>query len=348
MPLSRRRTSTRTCLARLIEATALAALALSALAVRAEGGFNDAELSRFVDRMVAEHRFDEAQLRALFAAARRSDEVLAKVSRPAEAKPWHQYRSIFLTEERIRGGVEFWERHAEALSQASERYGVPAEVMIAILGVETFYGRLTGGHRVIDALATLAFDYPKRAPFFRGELESFLLLTRDQGVDPLSLSGSYAGAMGVPQFMPSSYLAYAVDFDGDGRTDIWSTPDDAIGSVGNYLARHGWEPGAPVVAPASVIDGRYQDLLKKGLEPSATVAALARYGVAPGAGLGPDTRVALVELAASPERNEYWLGLQNFYAITRYNRSPLYAMAVHQLAEAIRAGRGAALAGAVQ
>lgn len=325
-----------------IRGAGLALLILSCAGLaRAGDEFDPQQLSSFISEMVAEHGFGEAQLREVLGQARLSRDVLAKISRPAEAKPWHEYRLIFLTDKRVAEGVEFWRSNADTLDQAAARYGVAPEVMVAIIGVETFYGRLSGGHRVLDALATLAFDYPRRASFFRGELESFLLLTRAQGVDPLSLTGSYAGAMGMPQFMPSSFLAYAVDFDADGHTDIWSDPDDAIGSVGNYLARHGWEPGAPVVAPASIEAGRYRELLSGELKPSTAAGELEGYGVQSLVGLAPETKVTLIELQASATDLEHWLGLQNFYVITRYNRSALYAMAVHQLAEAIRAGHAA-------
>lgn len=310
--------------------------------LQAGGGFNDAELQAFIDEMSAEHQFDPAELRALFQQAELSKDILALMSRPAEGMPWHRYRPIFLTEERIEAGRAFWAEHAETLERAAERYGVPPEVIVAVIGVETYYGRITGGHRVIDALATLAFDYPRRAKFFRGELEAFLILARQQGVDPLSLSGSYAGAMGLPQFMPSSYRAYAVDFDQDNQADIWNNPADAIGSVANYLARHGWERSAPLVSAARVQDQRHRALLDKGLKTSTRAAELEGFGVSPAAPLEPATEVGLIELEAAPDRAEHWLGLKNFYVITRYNRSPLYAMAVHQLAEAIRAARPAA------
>ncbi|MGQ0657302.1 MAG: lytic murein transglycosylase B [Chromatiales bacterium] len=300
-------------------------------------GFDGANLRGFIRSMVQEHGFQDSALRRLFALARLEPAILEAIEKPAEAKPWYQYRPIFLNPERISAGIGFWRDNAMRLKDAWGAYGVDPAIIVAILGVETFYGRNPGRHRVIDALATLAFNYPKRAPFFLSELEHFLLLTRDQGVDPLSLTGSYAGAMGLPQFMPSSFRAYAVDFDADGATDIWSNPADAIGSVGNYLQRHGWNRDAPVAVPAAVAGDGYQRLLAADIQPTLDVMQVEQAGVRPQAALAPGTKIAVIELESQGAR-EYWLGCNNFYVITRYNHSPLYAMAVHQLAEAIRTG----------
>ncbi|MEZ5569555.1 MAG: lytic murein transglycosylase B [Halioglobus sp.] len=206
-------------------------------------GDNPAALA-LVDELVAEEGFDRAQLLSVFAEAERKDSILEAISRPAEkTKAWHEYRAIFLTEQREAEGVEFFLKHRKTLERAERELGVPAEMIVAIIGVETYYGRISGKFRVLDALSTLAFDYPRRSPFFTSELKNYLLLTRDQGFDPTSLMGSYAGAMGYGQFMPSSYREYAIDFDDDGVIDIWNNPVDAIGSVANYFREHGWREG---------------------------------------------------------------------------------------------------------
>lgn len=301
------------------------------------------EVQAFIDRMAARHGFDPQRLTDLFAQARRQDRVLEAISRPAEAKPWHQYRPIFLTPERIEGGVEYWSRHEALLLRAGEVFGVDPEYLVAIIGVETYYGRHTGGFPVFDTLVTLGFDYPPRADFFRRELEQYLLLSRDESLEPLSLKGSYAGAMGKGQFIASSYRSYAVDFDGDGRRDLWGSAADVIGSVANYFERHGWEPGGVVAVPAVGGGDGLEPLLKAGLKPSLTLDELAARGVRPAAPVPPgDPPVALIKLEGV-EGPEYWIGFNNFYVITRYNRSPLYAMAVHQLAQEIRRVREARL-----
>lgn len=272
--------------------------------------------------------------RALLAEAERKQSILDAIARPAEkTKPWHEYRDIFLTQRRVEGGVAFANSHRETLSVVAERTGVPPEMIVAIIGVETFYGRITGSYRVVDALATLAFDYPKRSPFFSKELVNFLVLASQSGKDPLALKGSYAGAMGYGQFMPSSYLSYAADFDGDGVSDIWDNPDDAIYSVANYFLAHGWQRDAPVVVRADA-NSPDEALFDGKLKPHRTIGDLVIAGLAP-------TEPLFTDLPATPLRlegeqgPEYWLGLDNFYVITRYNHSALYAMAVWQLSEAI-------------
>lgn len=289
----------------------------------------------FIREMASKHGFDPNRLTALFGRAYAQPDIIAAITRPAEAKPWYAYRKIFLTSARIQGGVEFWRAHAAALARAEQAHGVPAEIIVAIIGVETRYGGNTGGHKVLEALATLAFDYPKRADFFRKELENYLLLTREEGIDPLSLRGSYAGAMGLAQFMPSSYRAYAVDFDGDGHRDLWSNPLDAIGSVANYLSTHRWQRGGPIATPAKVQGNQYRTLLDQDLKPKHDVRDLSRYGVAPIGRVNGENSAILLELEGE-QGLEHWLGFHNFYVITRYNRSPLYAMAVYQLGQEIR------------
>jgi membrane-bound lytic murein transglycosylase B len=299
--------------------------------------------ARFTTDMVRRHGFDRGDVAALIGRARYSQDVIDAMRRPYEAKPWYKYRPIFLTEKRIRGGVEFWRENRDLLARAQSVYGVPPQIVTAIIGIESNFGGNLGKHRVIDALSTLGFSYPKRADFFRRELEQFLLLSRDESVDALKVTGSYAGAVGLPQFIPSSYRAYAVDFDRDGRRDLWASRADAIGSVGNYFKRHGWRAGEPVAVPADV-PGRVPKGVpvagKKPKKPGTTVGRLLRAGVTAGEDLSPSARVTLIHLD-SPEP-EYWLGLKNFYVITRYNHSNLYAMAVYQLSREIEKAYGAA------
>jgi membrane-bound lytic murein transglycosylase B len=292
----------------------------------------------FASDMASRHGLDEMEVIAVLRQARYQQAIVDAIRRPSEAKPWYKYRPIFLTDKRTRGGVAFWRKHRELLERARAAYGVPPQIITAIIGVETQYGDNLGKHRVIDALTTLGFSYPERQDFFRGELEEFLVLTRDESIDALGAKGSYAGAMGLPQFIPSSYRAYAVDFDRDGQRDLWGSPADAVGSVGNYLRRHGWLAGQPVACEARVVRG-----VPKGIslsartpqKPDTSVGRLRAAGITAKQPLEESTRVALIRLEA-PEP-EYWLGLENFYVITRYNHSNLYAMAVYQLSREIQA-----------
>ena len=283
---------------------------------------------------VVEQGVDRTWAAALLDQAERKQSILDAISRPAEkTKPWYDYRKIFLTDKRAREGVAFAQQNAETLAKVSDQTGVPASVITAIIGVETFYGRITGSYRVIDALATLAFDYPKRSPFFTRELQNFLVLAYESGKDPLALKGSYAGAMGYGQFMPSSYRAYAVDYDGDGVADIWTNADDAIASVANYFLRHGWQPGAPVIVPANY-DGDSSEIFAGGLKPEKTVGELAEGGFAPRSATDISLVATPLRLEGS-EGYEYWLCLENFYVITRYNHSAMYALSVWQLSQEI-------------
>ncbi|MCW8195301.1 lytic murein transglycosylase B [Proteobacteria bacterium 005FR1] len=294
------------------------------------------ELQGFVDKMHKEHAFDKQALTRLFAEVERKDRILEAIARPAEkVLTWAEYQDIFIQDRRIDGGVQFWRENQADLQRAYETYGVAPEVIVSIIGVETRYGENTGSYRVIDALATLGFDYPPRSSFFRKELEHFLVLAREQKRDPLSLKGSYAGAMGYGQFMPSSYRAYAVDFDGDGFTDIWSNPADAIGSVANYLARHGWQKDQPVVSRARIDNEYDRNVLTAGLKLDHKVTSLKKAGFSPVEKLG-DSKDAMAFKLEGKQGAEFWIGLKNFEVITRYNRSQLYAMAVYQLAERIR------------
>jgi len=294
-----------------------------------------------VDELVEEEGFDRAALEAVFEDAQRKDSILKAMDRPAEkTKPWYDYRKIFVTDKRERQGIEFYAEHADTLARAERETGVPAEIIVSIIGVETYYGRITGSYRVIDALSTLAFDYPRRSPFFTKELKNYLMLTRDQDLDPLAMKGSYAGAMGYGQFMPSSYREYAVDFDGDGLIDIWGNPVDAIGSVANYFKRHGWRSGEQVVAQATAEPDVAEEWFvrtRADLKPKFTVAEFAAAGIATADELDPAASAVAMKFELE-DGYEYWLGLHNFYVTTRYNHSAMYAMSVYQLSQRIAAG----------
>ena len=290
----------------------------------------------FIDRMVSEQGFDRNELIAVLDNAERREDILELMRKPAEKRlQWHQYRKIFLTQSRIDGGVTFWKENADLLQQAAEAFGVAPQIIVAIIGVETRYGSNTGRHRVLDALATLAFDYPPRSQFFTGELEQYLILAREEDIDILTTTGSYAGAMGYGQFIPSSYRHYAVDFDKDGKRDLWTSKADIIGSVANYFEEHGWTAGAPVAVLADVQGDDYQTVLEIGYKPNTVLDAMRHDGITPRTPL-PDELLAALIAFEQENGPEYWLGFNNFYAITRYNHSPLYAMAVYQLSEEIR------------
>lgn len=304
----------------------------------AKSYLNDPDLRSFIDEMVARHGFDAVKLASLFSRVQPRQDIIEAISHPAEAKPWYQYRPIFVTRSRIQGGVEFWELYEDELNQASEVYGVPPEIVVAIIGVETRYGKYTGRHRVLEALSTLAFDYPPRSRFFRSELEHYLLLTREENIDPLAVTGSYAGAMGGPQFISSSYRRYAVDFDDDGSRDLFNSYADMIGSVANYFAAHGWKRGEPIAVPAQVKGEEYERLRDLGLKPRYDIDRLGQYGVIPKTPVDPERLASLIALETH-DGEEFWLGLHNFYVITRYNHSALYAMAVYQLSRRIADAR---------
>lgn len=290
----------------------------------------------FIAQMVERHDFNKAEISKVLKQARKSQTILDAISRPAEKKlTWHKYRQIFIKEKRINQGVDFMQKNKSKLEEAEKKYGVPPEIITAIIGVETFYGRIAGSYRVVDALNTLAFYYPKRADFFRSEFEHFLLLAREQGFDPNSLKGSYAGAMGMPQFISSSYRNYAIDFDNDNVIDIWNNTNDAIGSVANYFAEHGWLKGKPVTIKVSVEGENYKQALKKGLALDITAADLPKYGIKTDSSFEENEKLKLFEYKLD-KGSEYWLAHKNFYVITRYNHSNLYAMAVFQLAREIK------------
>jgi len=293
--------------------------------------------------MAAKNGFDAAALTKLMGRARYRQDIVDAMRRPQEGKPWSLYRPIFLTRARIEGGRDFWRSHADLLERAERDYGVPAEVIVAIIGVETGYGGNLGRHRVLDALTTLGFAYPPRADFFRQELESFLLLAREEAIDVDKVTGSYAGALGKPQFIPSSYRAFAVDFDGDGRRDLWRSDADVIGSIANFLRLHGWCSGEPIAVPAAlspearaaVEAASIPVARKEPVKPSAPVSDLSARGVTPAE--RTDATAPATLLALDGPEEEFWVAFNNFYVVTRYNRSNLYAMAVHQLGREIKA-----------
>jgi membrane-bound lytic murein transglycosylase B len=303
---------------------------------RAEIDTKRKDVKKFIAHMHEAYGFEARPLRKLLSGAQVVPAILEAMEKPAEkAKLWYEYRPIFLNERRIREGTDFWIAHREALEQASERSGVAPEYLAAILGVETYYGRLTGSYRVLDALSTLAFEYPARSKFFRDELEQFLLLTRDLHLDARTVKGSYAGAMGAPQFMPSNYRRYAIDADADGRIDLWDSWADVCASVGNYLKAHGWNAGEPVLIEASVAPDKPESLDGRKLDLSESVGSLMTQGISFESPLPADAPAVLI--AADESDGTHWrVGFNNFYVITRYNHSPLYAMAVYELAGAIK------------
>ena len=297
------------------------------------------EVKTFMNQMVTKHGFKKKTLVTLFKQFESSDEIIQKISRPYEEATWQQYRKLFITKTRIQNGVNFWKKHATVLNKAEKTFGVPSEIIVAILGVETFYGENVGKYPVLQALATLAFDYPKRSAFFLSELEQYLLLTREQNLPADQIKGSYAGAMGTPQFIASSYRNFAVDFAKIGKVDLINNIPNAIGSVANYFNVHGWQPDQPVIHKAWIKGQKYKSLQladKQNPKPTLSLATVRKYNVSPinGKNLTPSTQVALIQLQVGPKQ-EYWLARDNFYVITRYNHSVNYAMAVYELSQLI-------------
>ncbi len=291
------------------------------------------DVSAFIDEMVNEHGFDRAELVDVLEGAIVKQPILDAISKPAEKKlTWAEYRKIFITPERINAGASFWREHSSLLQRISEESGVSIEMIVGIIGVETYFGRITGKHRVLDALTTLAFDYPPRSSFFRRELQQYLLLVREEGLDAADATGSYAGAMGRPQFMPSSFRAYAVDSTGDGKRDIWNNWADVAGSIANYFLRHDWNPGEEVVSRATLSGQWKGDAPKPAntLNAADTVGSLSKKGVVFATELGSERKAQLLTYEGA-DGIEHWVGFDNFFVITRYNRSVMYALAVHQL-----------------
>ncbi|MBL39367.1 MAG: lytic murein transglycosylase B [Xanthomonadales bacterium] len=298
----------------------------------------------FARKLADDDGLDIEYVRRAIDGAEFQQSIIDAITRPAESKPWHEYRKIFVRDTRIDGGVEFWRANRALIERVAAEFRVPAEVILAIVGVETNYGLNTGSYRVLDALVTLGFYYPKRAEFFSRELAQYFHLSREESLPLEEIKGSYAGAMGLGQFIPSSYRAYAVDFDESGSRDLWRSLPDALGSVANYLKVHGWNDQLPTVLPVRSVPAGLDEAFKP--KPQHTLGELQAMGIEfDPAGLALDTPATLIELEAT-DGPEYWIGLNNFYVITRYNRSPLYAMAVTQLADelAARARRELALA----
>ena len=304
---------------------------------------NNPNAQQFIDKMVNKHGFDRQQLQEILSQAKRLDSVLRLMDNQApttSVKPpsgpngaWLRYRKKFITPDNVQNGVVFWNQYEDALNRAWQVYGVPPEIIVGIIGVETRWGRVMGKTRILDALATLSFNYPRRAEYFSGELETFLLMARDEQDDPLNLKGSFAGAMGYGQFMPSSYKQYAVDFSGDGHINLWD-PVDAIGSVANYFKAHGWVKGDQVAVMAN---GQAPGL-PNGFKTKYSISQLAAAGLTPQQPLGNHQQASLLRLDVGTGY-QYWYGLPNFYTITRYNHSTPYAMAVWQLGQAVALAR---------
>ena len=319
--------------------TLLVLLALLAWPAWAKGSYAEREeVQEFIRSLAVKHGFAEQDLRYLFSRVRRAEPVLEAIKpQPPKARSWEEYRGNFVNDKRIAAGVEFWARQRRALERAESRYGVPPEYVVAILGIETFYGRNAGRWRVLDSLTTLAFDYAPRSAYFRSELEQYLLLAREQGKDAFSMRGSYAGAIGIPQFMPSSTRRYAVDFDGNGSIDLRRSPADAIGSVANFLKEHGWQPGAEVLLEARVGGDAWRALADGSVDPKHAQSDL-RAGGVEFEGMPEGVRGILVELETPDKPSEHRIGLHNFWVLTRYNRSAFYASAVHDLAQGLKQG----------
>jgi len=293
------------------------------------------DVKSFIDLMVSEHSYDRETLESVLLQAETKESILEAIARPAERTlEWHEYRDIFITDKRIKAGADFWQENSAELQRISDETGVSIEILVGIIGVETYFGRITGNYRVLDALSTLAFEYPPRSKFFRSELEHFLLLVREEGMNATDATGSYAGAMGRPQFMPSSYRAYAVDSSDDGKRDIWDNWTDVMGSIANYFVRHGWRKDNEVVVQASLSDQWQGELPKNTLKPEETVTSLSHQGVLFSTELPGDDKSQLLTLQGD-DGEEHWVGFHNFFVITRYNRSVMYALAVHQLGQEI-------------
>ena len=295
------------------------------------------DVKAFINKMVKEHKFNKHYLEKLFAEAKMYDSILEAIARPAEGKDWYEYRPIFVTKKRTQGGIDFWKKNADALNRAEKKFGVPQEIIVAIIGVETRYGKHAGTYPVFDAIATLAFGYPARSRFFKGELEHFLLMVREEKFEARELVGSYAGAMGMPQFIPSSFRSYAIDFDGDGKRDLWNNTTDVIGSVANYFKRHHWKPGQAVTHKVEVHGKGYKKLLNKSLKPTYSQLELLIGGVVLPRNIDKNLKGKLLQLKQK-RSEDYWVAWNNFYVITRYNHSALYSMAVYQLSLKIKEG----------
>jgi membrane-bound lytic murein transglycosylase B len=309
---------------------------VNAVEIKSGDYSNRTDVNAFIEKLAGNSEYSEEELVALFSGVKKQGHLFDLLNRPAEKElEWYQYRPIFIKQNRIDLGVKFWRDNQQLLSEVSAKTGVPEQTIVAIIGVETYYGIYKGKDPVLDSLVTLAFDYPKRSAFFSRELEQLLLLTKEQNLDPRTLLGSYAGAMGMPQFIASSYRSYAVDFDGDGQANLFDSIPDIFASVANYFVKHGWRTNEPVAGPLTVLENNSIDKLNPGVKTSYKWSDLTQSGLHSKTELDPETAVALVKLEQK-NSTEYWVGLQNFYVITRYNHSELYAMAVYQLSLLIK------------
>ncbi len=295
------------------------------------------DVEDFIRKMAATSEYSEAELIELFSQVKNQRELFELMDRPAEKLEWHQYRNIFLTDKRINAGIQFWKENRELISQIEKTFKVPAEIIIAIVGVETFYGVYKGKSPVFDTLVTFAFDYPKRAEFFTRELEQFLILSKENGLDTRAVMGSYAGAMGMPQFIASSYRNFALDGDGDAKANLFESLPDILTSVANYFKKHGWVEGQPIAYPISLQQKNSKIDIEPAMKPNQYWKDLTAVGFKSKTPLDDDLKVALLKFEQQ-DHAEYWAGLQNFYVITRYNHSPLYAMAVYQLSQKLKQG----------
>ena len=305
----------------------------------AQQNIDKAEVDAFVSRHASIYKMEEAEIHAILSKAELKPDIIEKMSKPAEKKmTWERYRKIFMTTERTSAGVAFWNAHEAALQTVSSETGVPIEIICGIIGVETFFGKIKGSYQVLDALYTLSFAYPKRAKYFQSELDEFLILAREERISIDDTKGSYAGAMGYCQFMPSSYRAYAKSFDEGGTRDLINSPEDAIASVANYLKVHRWQPGEPVAVAVKMASDAV-NLEKQPLKPQKLVSQYKAFGYDPVESIPSNTKATLLQMEMEDGSFEYWMGFENFSVITRYNHSPLYALAVYQLAQAIKEKR---------
>ncbi|MBW8190720.1 lytic murein transglycosylase B [Neiella marina] len=318
--------------ARSIGLSVCASLAAFSAHTAASNTIDDA----FINEVVSSYQLDERWIRTQVKAAQFNPEIIERITTPWEAKPWYQYQTIFLKPERVEQAVEFWQQHQQVLARAEQQYGVPPQFIAAIIGVETYFGRFKGDKKVLDSLYTLGFHYPKRAKFFRSELGHFLALSYEQGWDPATIYGSYAGAMGFPQFISSSYRAYAVDFNGDGQRDLLNSPEDAIGSVANYFAEHGWQAGTCLVDEVTLTPAA-EKFVQTDTKIKHSWGDVRGAGIVTSQHLSDNDKVMLFPLAQDENINRHYLGCNNFYVITRYNHSRLYAMAVYRLSQQIEA-----------
>lgn len=301
----------------------------------------DPQVQTYINELVKKHEFNKTDLEHLFKQVKWQQKIINSIRHPKEGLTWHPYSEFFITHERIQDGVDFWKKNQKLIDKIAKQYGVAPEVIVAILGVETKYGTRQGNYRVIDALSTLAFDYPQRANYFKKELTHYLLVTRENHLNPLSIKGSYAGAFGMPQFMPSSYRNYAVDFNGNGKKDLVKEKGDAVASIANYLKKNGWETNQPVAIKASVSGKQYKKYLYDGKnhkikKPKHTIATLEKNGITPEQPVSKEDKAILFKLEVAKDEYENWLGFNNLYVIMRYNPSINYAMAVYQLGELIK------------